>query len=501
MIKLGGLIDLQPITEAEVFTATSKETGTTSVFKTKAARDAAIKAGTHEKRKGDKDGGQKDPTDTPKVNIFKKDKAAKGGDSSAGKSEPPKLSKDDDGEMSIAAANQTKFYLNKELDIDGVVDINSIGAIEYGIQGSEAHILIGDDEIGGKKFSVEFYKDDDDDGGDTYKSFDNSADAMAYAKELGKKLKGGAGDTPKSDSSEKAPRDDKNRIIVPDDVWEKGDKYNDDWYQKKFAWITSKEEQEFINNLIKKSGPQVVDKLSNDGEKLKAAIQKQIEKKKEESKKDLDNAYKAKDFESIVSSLKGKIDDQEYEEISDEMKALEVMQDEMQDLEDDGGNTYNEKMEIDSAVEDLQDRIKQALSAKKESSTKLKSMLPEGLLREGTRSQVGVIDRSGKIASAYVHFDGYPSNMKKGLKKHMKNEKDVLTLIKKGGARGIFDDKPIEYYNEKPSPIKGNMKTLSRYIKSADSRGGAEYVYLYNMKDKKWYYADTYEDNELKKLF
>ena len=33
-------------------------------------------AGTHEKRKGDKDGGVKDPSkkDTPKVNIFKKDK-------------------------------------------------------------------------------------------------------------------------------------------------------------------------------------------------------------------------------------------------------------------------------------------------------------------------------------------------------------------------------------------------------------------------------------------
>ena len=70
MIKLGGLIDLRPITEADVFTATSKETGTTSVFKTKDARDAAVKAGTHEKRKDDKDGAQKDPTDKPKVNIF-----------------------------------------------------------------------------------------------------------------------------------------------------------------------------------------------------------------------------------------------------------------------------------------------------------------------------------------------------------------------------------------------------------------------------------------------
>ena len=41
-----------------------------------------IKAGTHEKRKDDKDDAVKDPTDKPKVNIFKKDKAAKGGDSS-----------------------------------------------------------------------------------------------------------------------------------------------------------------------------------------------------------------------------------------------------------------------------------------------------------------------------------------------------------------------------------------------------------------------------------
>ena len=88
MIKLSRIIDLKPITEAESFTATSKDTGKVSVFKSKDARDAAVKAGTHEKRKDDKDGDDK--KDTPKVNIFKKDKAAKGGDSSAGKSEPKK---------------------------------------------------------------------------------------------------------------------------------------------------------------------------------------------------------------------------------------------------------------------------------------------------------------------------------------------------------------------------------------------------------------------------
>jgi len=132
---------------------------------------------------------------------------------------------------------------------------------------------------------------------------------------------------------------------------------------------------------------------------------------------------------------------------------------------------------------------------------KLKDLLSENLINEGTRSQVGIIDRSGKIASAYVHFDGYPSNMKPGIKKHMKNEKDVLTLIKRGGARGIFNDKDIEYFDRKEKPSKGNLKDFRKYVDNVDRNGGAEFVYLYNMKDKKWYFADVYGDKELKKLY
>ena len=57
--------------------------------------------------------------------------------------------------------------------------------------------------------------------------------------------------------------------------------------------------------------------------------------------------------------------------------------------------------------------------------------------------------------------------MKPGIKKHMKNEKDVLKLIKSGGTRGIFADKPVEFYNEKPSPIKGDVKDIAKYIKKS----------------------------------
>jgi hypothetical protein len=225
MIKLGGLIDLKPITEADVFTATSKETGTTSVFKSKAARDAAIEKGTHEKRKDDKDDAVKDPTDKPKVNIFdkpKKDKAAKGGDSSAGKSDAPKLNIDTDdmGDydgMSSDTSSEVENYLNKELGLDGSSDINNNGAIEYNIPGSTDTLYIGNDERTGKKFSVSL-ADEDGNSNNTYKAFDNSADAMAYAKELGQKLKSGKeepkdGGRPKDSTGGRAGNPEVNKAV------------------------------------------------------------------------------------------------------------------------------------------------------------------------------------------------------------------------------------------------------------------------------------------------
>ena len=146
-------------------------------------------------------------------------------------------------------------------------------------------------------------------------------------------------------------------------------------------------------------------------------------------------------------------------------------------------------------------KIQSIFNEKNESTTSIVDMIPESVqINEGTRSQVGVIGRNGKIISAYVHYDGYPSNMRKGLKHHMKSEKDVLKLIKMGGARGIFDDKEIEYHKG-GQPQKGDSKKIEDYFQDADSKNGAEFVYLYNMKDKKWYYADTYKDSELTKLF
>src|SRR5210317_1032862 len=72
--------------EEKAFTATSIETGNVSVFKTKAARDAAVKAGSHEKRKDDKEDAVDVPTGEKKPNMFSKDAGYDAPD--AGKEEP-----------------------------------------------------------------------------------------------------------------------------------------------------------------------------------------------------------------------------------------------------------------------------------------------------------------------------------------------------------------------------------------------------------------------------
>ena len=48
--------------------------------------------------------------------------------------------------------------------------------------------------------------------------------------------------------------------------------------------------------------------------------------------------------------------------------------------------------------------------------------------------------------------------------------------------------------------MKGKLDKVSSYIKSASNKAINEYVYLYNEKDKKWYFMNTYEDKELKVL-
>ena len=93
------------------------------------------------------------------------------------------------------------------------------------------------------------------------------------------------------------------------------------------------------------------------------------------------------------------------------------------------------------------------------------------------------------------------------LRQWMLNSIPMNLRIAMGAGVGLFvgfiglKSGGIIVQNEATFLSLGDFKNIEGYIKDADMKQGAEYVYLYNMKDKKWYYADTYKDSKLKKLF
>ena len=124
------------------------------------------------------------------------------------------------------------------------------------------------------------------------------------------------------------------------------------------------------------------------------------------------------------------------------------------------------------------------------------------IIEEGTRSQIGIINKRGKIESVYMHYDGYPDHMLPTIKKGYMNSGAVKGLLKKGGGSFLeADPSKINFYGDKVT-MKGDAKNVAKYIKNAEYDGGAEYVYLYDERDGKWYMADTYDEpRELKPAF
>ena len=381
MIKLGGLIDLRPqwLGEADVYTATSKETGTTSVFKSKAARDAAIEKGTHEKRKDDKDGAVKDPTDKPKVNIFDKPKKDK--------EEPKKDSgrpKDSTGgRAGNPEVNKSVRRKAKSLGITA----KQLGREEY--------------ERRMKKAAVEALTDS---------NFHSEARKLIAVLE----------DKPEW---AKDPNQDPNKpdIMSPEyEKWQKTSVYSSDFY---------------------------------------------------------DSAPGTDEIAHEASQQAG----------WDGVSALDAI-------------AFDLKV---NGSKDLALKIQGIIDDTNESTMRLKDLVPEGIINEGTKSHVGIIEPNGRIGSTYVHYDGYPQNMKGAIKHHFKNAKDVKDFIKKGGAQGLYKGKDPEYYGKNGFFASGKFNDLEKYYRSVDQRGGgAAYIYLFNMKDKKWYVYDYYGGSgELKRLY
>ena len=151
-----------------------------------------------------------------------------------------------------------------------------------------------------------------------------------------------------------------------------------------------------------------------------------------------------------------------------------------------------------TSVKDLNEEDRNKFFAKLGASEVSESL---AIIEEGTRSQIGIISKRGKIESVYMHYDGYPDHMLPTIKKGYMNPGTVKFLLKKGGGSGLeADPSKINFYGDKQT-LKGDANNIDKYIKDADYNGGAEFVYLYDERDGKWYMADVYAETGLEPAF
>ena len=133
----------------------------------------------------------------------------------------------------------------------------------------------------------------------------------------------------------------------------------------------------------------------------------------------------------------------------------------------------------------------------------------QNLLNEGTRWLVGIEQPNGKITSTYGHYDGYPEWAGKHLKKYYNNPMKAKELLKLGRSgissigKKIKGSKNHSFDNpEKDTTIfygrdRGEKTNYTSNWKNRDSvkfNSGEEYAYIYNLKDKKWYYKSRYSN-------
>ena len=144
--------------------------------------------------------------------------------------------------------------------------------------------------------------------------------------------------------------------------------------------------------------------------------------------------------------------------------------------------------------------------------TRIKEIIREeiqSVLTEGTRWLVGIEAPSGKIASTYGHYDGYPEHAGKMLKRYYSNTGKVKQLMKLGKQGISTIDKSIKggkdhsFNNTKKGETvfygrdRGEKSSMSSIWGNRDKvkfNSGEEFAYIWSAKDKKWYYKSRYSN-------
>jgi hypothetical protein len=132
----------------------------------------------------------------------------------------------------------------------------------------------------------------------------------------------------------------------------------------------------------------------------------------------------------------------------------------------------------------------------------------KSLINEGTRWMVGIEAPNGKIATTYGHWDGYPKHAGEMLKKYYNNPAKVKELLKLGkngissidksmkGGKGHSFDNPKSGVTVFYGRDRGEKDNYTNTWKDRDAvqlgKSGEEFAYIWNVKEKKWYYKARY---------
>ena len=194
------------LAEADSFTAINKSTGNVTAFKSKEARDSAVKAGSHDESEDDAETGGDTPAEKEKPNMFSKDAGYDDGSDDDDDDDEDEDEDEDEDVIDLPQEVQDEFEDSvKDLGYSWA-DIGTIpGVISFMDKDENAVMVSTGAAYGGDEpFYVSGYNLPDMEDGDSDetngKSFDTKEDAMAYAKELAQTLKGGeAKEEPKSE--------------------------------------------------------------------------------------------------------------------------------------------------------------------------------------------------------------------------------------------------------------------------------------------------------------
>ena len=123
-------------------------------------------------------------------------------------------------------------------------------------------------------------------------------------------------------------------------------------------------------------------------------------------------------------------------------------------------------LKIQGIIDDTNESTMRLKKWSKEKMIKLGGLIDLKVINEGTKSHVGIIEPNGRIGSTYVHYDGYPQNMKgKQSNIILKMLKMLKTLLKKVDFKDYIKVKNQNIMEKMDFLQVVNLMTLKNIIK------------------------------------